>query len=213
MKFPSKYFEPRYKKFFVYSLSIFLACAISYLWLDRPVAIFMARIHNPSDPLSNYDLTGGLTSFAYCCILIIMAFYAYKRIVSHTNSQLIKTAGGISFGVPVAFFVKTQFQYIFGRLVPRYDGTTTLLFVKHPTAYGFRFLGGGGSFPSGHMCVFTACLMIIVLHYPKFRPYAIAGLSILAFLLLFDNYHFLSDIIAGTYLGYIIAKITYRLET
>lgn len=214
MRFPSRFSDPHFRKFTLQPLIIIALCIIAYFWIDRPLAIFMSHINGFSAAkLGNYSFTDNLTAIAYALILIIMAFYAYMRLVNRKSTQLIAAAGGISFAVPIAFFVKTQLQYILGRMPVRYNNSNILLFVKNPHAYGMNFLGGGGSFPSGHMCVFTAFMLMISFYYPKLKPYTIGALSLLAFILVFDNYHFLSDVIAGTYLGYIIAKITYKLET
>ncbi len=212
MKFPSKFSDPYFKKFILQLLAVIIACVICYLWIDRPLAMLMVRF-NKNGVLANYNLADVLTEFAYCGILIIMAFYAYMRLVHRQSNLLVQTAGGVSLAAAIAFFIKTQLQYIFGRTPVRYYGSKTLFFVKNPSNYGFKFFVVSGVFPSGHMCVFTACLMIIALHYPKLKPYAVAALGLLAFILVFDSYHFLSDVIAGTYLGYIIAKVIYRLET
>ncbi len=211
-RFLSKFLDPHFRKFMLQLLTVTILCVIAYFWLDRPLAILMTHAHKLG-ALGSYSFTDNLTTLAYACILIVMAFYAYKRLVNHESSRLVATAGGISFAVPIAFFVKTQLQYILGRMPVRYGTTNLLLFVRNSKAYGFQLLAGGGSFPSGHMCVFTSCLLMISFYYPKSRVYILSILSALAFILIFDNYHFLSDVIAGTYLGYIIAKITYKLET
>ena len=214
MRFPSRFSDPHFRHFIAQLLIIIALCVISYFWIDRPLAIFMSHINGlGTTTLGNYNLTNNLTAMAYALILIVMGFYAYMRLVNHKSTRLIATTGGISFAVPIAFFVKTELQYILGRTPVRNDGSHTLLFVKHPQAYGLHLFAGGGSFPSGHMCVFTALSLMVSFYYPKLKPYMILTLGALAFILVFDNYHFLSDVIAGTYLGFIVAKITYKLET
>lgn len=215
-KFPSKLLQKQnlwnHCKSFSWQICIvLLLCFISYRWLDRPLAVLMLHLHYAGE-LGSYGLTNKLTAFAYFCVLLTMIFYVYMRIFRHVSTHLVATAGSISLAAPIAFFVKTQLQYFFGRISPRYDNSEALLFLKHPNLYGFHLLGGG-SFPSGHMCVFTAVFLMISFYYPKLKPLCVLALFILAFLLLFYNYHFLSDVIAGTYLGYFIAKVIHEVQS
>lgn len=215
MKFPSSFLKPCGKWEWCKSLGwqsiiILILCIISYKWLDRPIALFMLNLH-PTTESGYYNLTDELTTLAYLMILIIMIFYAYLKIAKNANSRLVNAAGGLSLVVPIAFFIKTQLQFFFGRIPPRYADNSVLLFVRRPDLYGFHLMRGG-SFPSGHMCVFTATLLVLCFYYPKAKSISILALCVLAFLLLFYNYHFLSDLIAGTYLGYVIARILNTLQ-
>ena len=209
----SKFSDSHFKKFSLQLIFVILACIVSYYWIDRPLAAFLTHINRFSaGNLGNYNITNNLTTVAYGLTLLLMAFYAYMRLINHESNRFIAMAGGISFAVPIAFFVKTELQYILGRMPVRDGGSNSLLFLRLPKAYGFHLFSGQGSFPSGHMCVFTACLLMISFYYPKLKTYVLIALSLLGIILIFDNYHFLSDVIAGTYLGFLIAKITYKLE-
>ncbi len=210
MKFHSNFWKLHAKTLSIQIFIVVVLCGIGYFWLDRVIALFMLSLH-PDGKLGHYDLTDKLTAIAYFGAMMIMAFYAYMRIVKGKTSRIVTAAGGVSLAVPVAFFIKTELQYLFGRFAPRYGTSQKLIFMKHPNLYGFHFFTSG-SFPSGHMCVFTATLLMISFYYPKFKPYAIAALATLAFLLLFYNYHFFSDVIAGTYIGYVIAWTIHQLQ-
>ncbi len=140
-----------------------------------------------------------------------MAWYAYERVILKKNSKRIECLGLTVLAFPISFFIKSNLQLFFGRISPRYYENTQLLFVKNPHLYGFH-LFQGGSFPSGHMCVFTPALLIISYFYPKLKPWCYALLAILAFLLLFYNYHFLSDVISGIYIGTLIAFTMIRIN-
>ena len=161
--------------------------------------------------LDNADLMSDLTAVAYLIFIFLMVWYAYERIYKNKNTHLMRCISIVSLAVGIAFFVKTNLQFFFGRMGPRYNDTSTLLFSRKDTLYGFHFFEAG-SFPSGHMCVFTAALVVPCYFYPKFKWIAYTLLGILAFLLVFCNYHFLSDVIAGTYLGAFIAFTLVRLN-
>jgi membrane-associated phospholipid phosphatase len=119
--------------------------------------------------------------------------------------------GLLSVSVSVAFFIKTSLQFLFGRYAPRYFDSHVLMFVSDPDRYGFHWLHGGG-FPSGHMCVFSAALTSVCLYYPAYRWIAGALLAILGGCLIVANYHFLSDVIAGAYLGVSITLAIHYLQ-
>ena len=55
------------------------------------------------------------------------------------------------------------------------------------------------------MTMLTATLTAISLYYRAFWAFAVLLILIMAALLLMINYHFLSDVIAGTYLGLALA--------
>lgn len=81
-------------------------------------------------------------------------------------------------------------------------------------AYGFHFFHASarfGSFPSGHSVMLAAFIAVLWSSYPKGRPiYAtlIVGLSLA---LIFGEYHFLSDIVAGLFVGWTVGMIAMHL--
>jgi len=210
MIFRSKPWNPLTKCLLRQLLLVVLFCIISYFWLDRSLAVLMTHLHHAGS-IHQYNVAIRLTGIIYFVALALMVFYAYMRIIKKSTGRLFSAIGGISLALPISFFVKTELQYLFGRIQPRYAGNDKLLFIKNPHLYGFHFFSNG-SFPSGHMCVFTATLLMLLFSYPKLKHYIIGFLCLLGFLLLFYNYHFLSDIVAGTYVGYLIAFTIHKLQ-
>lgn len=206
-KFRSKFSKAELRKFIIQFFIVVALCLISYFWIDRSLAVFIMKIHPISKPkMLSYDLmTFKLTDFAYDLVLIIAMAYVYLRLTQDKKSYFCSMLEGIIIAVVFAFFIKTELRYFFGRIPPRYMGTNVLLFIRKSSLYGFRPFSLG-SFPSGHMSTFTAGFLMISRYYPKTKPYTLSALVILAFLLLYFNDHFLSDIISGTYLGYIIMR-------
>ena len=90
------------------------------------------------------------------------------------------------------------------------DSTLKLLFgvpvpaaVLHGSRHAFHLLGGssGSSFPSGHMVLAGAFAGVFMRFYRTcIAPFSIL-LSIAAVLLIVGDWHFLSDVIAGTFVG------------
>jgi membrane-associated phospholipid phosphatase len=198
------------EKNFLWSfVALILFCIISYKYLDRPLAVFADTLHHGTISLTNTNLTEMLTNVVYLIALLAMGLYAIFHFFNIKN-RLVEICGALSLGMAIAFFIKTQAQLIFGRIAPRYDSFQQLNFLRKKSLYGFHLMQVG-SFPSGHMVVFTCILLLLGYYYPKIMKLNYALLTVLALILLYDNYHFLSDVVAGTYLGAIIAIILKHL--
>ena len=191
------------KQFILSFILVGAFCVISYFFFDQPIALFMASLAHSNVSLSSFNITDNLTNIAYFITLIVMTIYVLFRFFNIQN-RFIEISGVLCLGVVTAFFIKNQIQLLFGRISPRYGSYEELNFVRKKTLYGFHFMQAG-SFPSGHMVIFTCLFLMFSFYYPKIRKLCYVLLSILAFLLVYDNYHFLSDVVAGAYLGAIIA--------
>jgi membrane-associated phospholipid phosphatase len=194
---------------------LIVSCIFCYFFLDKPIARLMYQVNHifiAGPALDNASLMTNITAVAYLIIVLLMMWYAFERIYRNKNTRLMRCVCLSSLGVGIAFFVKTNLQFLFGRIGPRYDDTSALVFSRNDALYGFHFFQGGGSFPSGHMCVFTAALIIPCYFYPKLKWVFYTLLGLLGFVLIFCNYHFLSDVIAGTYLGAFIGITLLRLN-
>jgi membrane-associated phospholipid phosphatase len=190
---------------------VILMVLICYFFIDQPLSIWVYQfgLHQSKGVLSS-DFDFIITQLVYSAILPIFLFYFYCH-MQKKDSKFIRCMGLLSGTVSVAFFIKTSLQFLFGRYAPRYFNSHVLMFVSDPSRYGFHWLHGGG-FPSGHMCVFSAALTSISLYYPCYRWINIGLLSILGICLIAANYHFLSDVIAGAYLGLSIALAMHYLQ-
>ena len=65
-------------------------------------------------------------------------------------------------------------------------------------------------FPSGHMAVFTTLAVACWLFFPKVRAACLAGIAALGVALIATGQHFLSDLIAGGYIGWVVLAGTDR---
>lgn len=113
----------------------------------------------------------------------------------------------ITYAVPASYIVKSVLKYIFGK-------TNTREWLLRAEPYGFHWFHGGegySGFPSGHMAVFTVLAAALWRFYPSYKPLYLLLTLILAFALITTNYHFLSDVIAGAYMGVIVEAITCKL--
>ena len=79
--------------------------------------------------------------------------------------------------------------------------------------YGFYWFHSGdmfGSFPSGHSDQAMSIVSVLWAFYPRWRWVYVAFLSLLAGALMIGEWHFLSDIIAGGFVGTAAGVLTMR---
>lgn len=63
------------------------------------------------------------------------------------------------------------------------------------------------AFPSGHMAVLFACLPVLEKEFPRLKIYFWLFAAVIAFARLYTGVHYLSDLVAGALLGYVIGRI------
>jgi membrane-associated phospholipid phosphatase len=180
-------------------LGTVIAVTVSYLWLDRPIAQFAHA------ELPTYRLFEKLTLIADALTpLAIVAFLVLGLRGLTTNRlsrfQSVVLLSGVT--LAVAVIIKDQLKFAFGRPWPETWTRNNLSFIRDG-AYGFHPFHGGGyaSFPSGHTTMICTVMTVLWICYPGFRPlYALCMVAV-AVGLVGANFHFLSDVIAGAFLG------------
>ncbi|HEY7245771.1 MAG TPA: phosphatase PAP2 family protein [Xanthobacteraceae bacterium] len=176
------------------------AVALSYIWLDRPIALF-AHAH-----LHPYDLFARLNSVpAIVSPVVIFAFAAIglwalsERALSRLQTVTVLAVVSLA----VASGVKDQLKLAFGRTWPETWVRNNPSFIRDGV-YGFNpFHGGPGfaAFPSGHATAVCAVMSVLWICYPRYRAlYAVCMVAV-AIGLVGADLHFLSDVIAGAFLG------------
>jgi membrane-associated phospholipid phosphatase len=186
------------------------AVIASYLWLDRPLALF---VH---EQLKHFDAFEKLTYIPeYTTPLVLIAFVAVGlwglsgRPLSRLQTVVILAAAGLS----VAEAVKDQLKYVFGRTWPETWVRNNPSFIRDGV-FGFNpFHGGPGyaSFPSGHTTAICALLSVFWICYPRYRPLYALCMAAVAIGLVGANFHFLGDVIAGAFLGISIGWLSVAL--
>ncbi len=187
-----------------YSLIICtILVAISYWYIDKPVAYWVY------DHLMRFSFFSYLTYIAVAFyvasplyLLIFVVRWAYKK------AKYWEWVGmQMAISVIITTFYKDILKNVFGRTWPEtWIHNNPSLISNH--VYGFHFFHSGiayHSFPSGHASVTFAVTALLWIKYPKLRWLA-ALLSVLVVVgLLGMNYHFVSDVIAGAFLGSLVA--------
>ncbi len=134
-------------------------------------------------------------------LMWILYFYRSYKKKNDIETQFLRLAAT---ALPFAYLLKSFFKYMFGRTNPR-----SWLLKKEPLEFHWFNQMWSGSFPSGHMTVFAAFGAAIIFYYPQYSRLVIIFLILLGIALIGTDYHFLSDVIAGTYLGIVI---TYSIQ-
>lgn len=176
------------------------ATACTYLWLDRPIA-FSAHAYG-----AHQDTFASVTHIPDPLVPLGIVLFIGIGLLAIAERPLLKFAlaavlSGIS--VVMAEATKNLLKYVFGRTWPDtwINNNPSLI---HDGVYGFNlFHGGAGyaSFPSGHMTVTCAVISVLWMLYPKFRALYALAVLVVAVGLLGADFHFLSDIIAGGFVG------------
>ncbi len=136
--------------------------------------------------------------------VFLWAFYFYRlqKKKFDKETKFLKLAATV---LPIAYLVKTLLKFLFGRTSPR-DWL-----INNQTLTFHWFKTWHSSFPSGHMVVFAAFGTAIIIHYPQYRKPVLIFLVFLGAALVGTDYHFLSDVIAGAYLGAVTTYSTWLL--
>ena len=191
---------------------IFVVIPPSIAFLDRPLATFsFTHFHTSRGPfVAVTHLVDGLEIAAL--LVLVWAAFIFAR------GRALGAKGLIALRTTLALFlaigVKDLAKLAFGRTWPETWICGNPSFIRDG-AFGFTpFHGGTGwsSFPSGHetlVCAVAGCLWVLA---PRLRPLCVAAALVVAIGLLGADYHFLSDVLAGGLLGWMIGIFAARLE-
>jgi membrane-associated phospholipid phosphatase len=179
----------------------------SYLWVDRPLALFVHA------QLQHYDLFARLTYIPEVLTPLVLLAFAAVGLHALLGCKLPKletvaVLAGASLAVSDA--VKDKLKFAFGRTWPETWVRNNPSFI-HDGVFGFNpFQGGPGfaAFPSGHTSAICAVMTVLWLCYPRFRLLYATAMAAVAIGLVGADFHFLGDVIAGGFLGISIGWFT-----
>ena len=183
---------------------------LSFYFLDKPIALFVAQ-HN----LPDYPFFFWISKIANVILgvatlnLIYLSIKAVLRPISRLQKQL--------FTASLAIIVTALFRIVFGTIFYRYwvmagvDANPTFI---DDDFFGFTLthVGSHGAFPSGHTAMTFCAMTFVWLLRPKWRPVAILLCLFQIVGLIAMNHHFLSDTIAGAFLGIICALFAQKFS-
>jgi membrane-associated phospholipid phosphatase len=187
-------------------VAAFLATAaivfVSVQWFDRPIALFFYSTgERHRIPIETADRIFSLPSIA-AAVFVICGVCA---ITGRRLSRVEAIIAICTIGVLVTTVLKDQLKFVFGRTWP---------YLLRDDVYSFNFLRPGRlfeSFPSGHAAVAAVVLTVLWILIPNKRIlYAIAIVAIDVGLVVL-NLHFLSDVVAGSFVGISVGIFTVAL--
>jgi membrane-associated phospholipid phosphatase len=186
------------------------AVLICYFCVDRPVAFFVYRHH-----INTIQVFRWLTypppevqNWSALVLTILVVRRAWGPFVRWQKVLLVACLSLI-----VADDVRISLGDVCGRYWPEtwtHDNPSLI----GTGAYGFHPFQRGddvGSFPSGHACRILGFAMVWMIAIPGSRIVAAALCAPMLVSLVLMNYHFVSDVIAGSVLGAMIATYAAHL--
>ncbi len=174
---------------------------LSFLYIDCPLARLMTKL-----ALFHRVLASAPVGFPAMIITAVIAIlFALGRLCFGKPLSRGATAGMLA-GLALLWSVAlTEYglKPLFGRTLPA-------TYLKSGQ-YGFHWFHAGeqfGSFPSGHTDQAAAILSVLWVFYPRWRWLYVSALLLLSFALMAGEWHFLSDIIAGGFVGAVAGIVT-----
>jgi len=202
------------KKLLVTTIFMLLACiilvSISYFYIDKTVAEFFYqnRSFSKSESWLGYLIKYSLLiGYAPPFIALFLLFKNNFRKFQDINEKKFLV---ISLSATLAISIKDILKLVFGRYWPSHWVGNNPLWLNSQQ-YGFNFFHSGASynsFPSGHTTAIFAIMTVVWLAYPKWHWLCIVSCIGMMASLVFLDYHFVSDIIAGMFLGIIVGQNT-----
>jgi|SRR5208337_295 len=197
-------------KLILLSTFVFLLVLCSYLFLDERTAIAINHLWMADHRFSivSSDIPDFL--FPFVCLITGGAWVAYfSLVIRGINNIHVWFFQLAATSLPISFIVKSILKFTVG-------GIETRFWLRHPHLdqfHRFPAVGHYAGFPSGHMAVVTVLVLALWKYYPRYRPLYLSLLTALALALTATAYHFISDIIAGLYVGFLVYCFTDRVLT
>jgi membrane-associated phospholipid phosphatase len=184
----------------------FIACAVLTLlsigFVDRAVSTWShATLHQPA-PFE--WLTHIIDPFVPAASIGLAAI-ATAAVFGWRPGPVGRTIVALCIAVLVATVLKEELKFLFGRTWPETWIANNPSWIKDGI-YRFEPLHGGrgwASFPSGHMTTITAPCTVLWMLAPRiWRWLWVALILAVAIGLVGSDFHFVGDMIAGTFLGW-----------
>ena len=184
--------------------------AVSYQWLDRPIALF---VHDHPRHAAIFEALTYIPEATIPIAVIVFVVLAAQGLMRRPLSRLqtVFLLSGTS--LAVAVIIKDRLKHAFGRTWPDTWTHNNPSFLGDGTYGFFPFEGGGAyaSFPSGHTTAVCTVMTVLWLCYPRYRALYALCMAAGAIGLVGANFHFLGDVIAGGFLGISVGWLSVTL--
>jgi membrane-associated phospholipid phosphatase len=180
-----------------------LAIVTSAEFLDRPIAWLCYRLFGHFMFARQF---AGTPSFFGPLEIVALSIFLFRRIVLYPLGYADAVIALCEASLLVTKLLLLPSKFVFGRTWPLYGHPSYLI----DGYYGFNFFTAGpafNAFPSGHTAAVSALAGILWMMYPRFRLLYLAGAAGIAIALVIGDFHFLSDVLGGGFLGVSIALL------
>jgi membrane-associated phospholipid phosphatase len=183
------------------------AVVVCVLWLDRPIALLAYEWFGRHRAVQRLAETPG---FFGPLVVLAFAVLLMRWMLARRFGTLDIVANLCTITLAVGDPVKGWLKFIFGRTWPAY-GQPSFIFEA---AYGFHPFHGGpdfGSFPSGHAAAVCAVAVILWTYLPTLRTLYVVSVATISAALVAGDFHFLSDVIAGAFVGISLSALVVNM--
>jgi membrane-associated phospholipid phosphatase len=179
-----------------------LFCVVSFFFFDKTLTLYLDQFNRGfwRNFWKTMTRAGQSEWYLVTGIILYAGFRKQNRQLSRAGLFLFST-------VAVSGLVADILKLILGRARPK-------LFLQQ-NIYGFDFFQGHfehawTSFPSGHSATAMSVAMTLSLLLPRFRLVFMAGAILVVASRVILCQHYLSDVIAGSMLGFITVVLLYQ---
>jgi len=183
----------------------------SYLWLDQPIAFFVHR--NVADKTIFVWLQRIPVMFLWLSFFFL-AWCGVSTLMDRPFSRVQSIGLACTISFIATNFINSHLKYLFGRTWPDTWVENNQSLIQNGV-FGFNpFHGGLGfaSFPSAHAAGVCSVMAVLWWSRPNWRPIYIACVAAVAIGLIGANYHFLSDVLGGMFVGGLAGYITTKMS-
>jgi membrane-associated phospholipid phosphatase len=175
-------------------------CAISIAWFDRPIAFFMH--HTLGQPMLLGQLPR-ISEFLVGAASVVFVLLGLRGLSGRPLSRLEAVILLCGLSIIVSAALKNELKFVFGRTWPE-TWTNNNPSLIRDGVYGFHFFHGGRAyeaFPSGHTAAVFSAMSVLWLCYRRARVLCAIAVSLVVIGLIGSDFHFLSDVVAGAFVG------------
>jgi membrane-associated phospholipid phosphatase len=200
-----------FKRLLRRSLVALLLCAalvaLGYYFVDRPFAFYVYRRGFAELAVLKW-LTYPPPLLQAWAPAVLAALMVRRAWGPFSRSERVLLAACVA--IILADQLRQTLAYVFGRYWPDtwiHDNPSLI----QGGAYGFHPFHSGSafdSFPSGHMTRTLALAAVVWIAWPRWRWVCVLASGAEAVALVGMNYHFVSDVIAGGFVGSIVGAYT-----
>ncbi|MGA2127495.1 MAG: phosphatase PAP2 family protein [Xanthobacteraceae bacterium] len=191
-------------------VAMVVAVVVTYQLVDREVASYAAA-HFQKKPW--FDALTQISEWLARLAAIVFAVSAAYALAGRALPRPLAVGLLASASLAVASLIKDQLKLAFGRTWPETFSNNNPSFIQ-THVYGFTPFHGGqayASFPSGHTAVVCAAMAVLWILCPKLRAVWALLVAAVVIGLIGADYHFVSDIIAGGFLGSLTGWVAVRI--